>query len=105
MDPAESSMVFRHSETFELAESFFFSAQKRLGPLLADRTAMGAQCFYMAGYYLATTMRPLDAWKLLNHSLACCQTHHRWDSTATEDQQRRSQFQQRIYWATFKSEL
>jgi hypothetical protein len=105
MDPAESSLVFRHSSTFHLAESFFFSAQKRMGPLLSDRSAIGSQCFYMAGYYLATTMRPLEAWKLLNQSLSCCQAHHRWGSTATEDQERRSQLQQRIYWATFKSEL
>ncbi|KUJ09905.1 uncharacterized protein LY89DRAFT_596884 [Mollisia scopiformis] len=105
MDPADSSMMFRRSETFQLAESFFFSAQKRMGPLLTERTAIGAQCFYMAGYYLATTMRPLEAWKLLNQSLSCCQTHRRWDSTATEDEQRRSRLQQRTYWATFKSEL
>lgn len=104
-DSIESSREFRQSAAFQTAELYFFSAQKRMGPLLTDRTVIAAQCFYLAGYYLATTSRPLEAWKLLIQSLACCQGHHDSDSSASLEHQERSQSQQRIYWATFKAEL
>jgi hypothetical protein len=98
---AESSI---ESSLFQNAEQFFFAAQRRMGPLLTDSSVIAAQCYFLAGFYLATTVRPLEAWKLFIQCLACCQAHHS-DTASDFESHDRSQSQQRIYWANFKAEL
>lgn len=97
--------AFRQSAKFRQAESFFFAAQKRLGLLLCGSGVIEAQCFFLAGVYLMSTLRPIEAWKMFVQALACCQgfyTHHSTHDLRSEDDCR---LQQSIYWTCFKSEL
>ena len=67
--PAE----FRQSPSFYEAEAYFLAAQKRMGMLLCRSGVIDAQCFFLAGVYLMTTLRPVQAWKMFVQALACCQ--------------------------------
>ncbi|CAK7227871.1 Zcf27p [Sporothrix curviconia] len=113
---------FRQSAGFHEAEAYFLAAQKRMGMLLCRSGVIDAQCFFLAGVYLMTTLRPVEAWKMFVQALACCQgflvpiesaitaaataaastTSPSAASTATEDG---SNPKRRIYWACYKSEL
>ncbi|CAK7210466.1 Zcf27p [Sporothrix bragantina] len=116
---------FRQSAGFHEAEAYFLAAQKRMGMLLCRSGVIDAQCFFLAGVYLMTTLRPVEAWKMFVQALACCQgflvpiesaitaaaaaggggaamTSPSAASTTTEDG---SNPKRRIYWACYKSEL
>ncbi|KAI5456701.1 hypothetical protein BGZ63DRAFT_396019 [Mariannaea sp. PMI_226] len=97
---------FRHSPAFLKAESYFLAAQKRMGMLLCRSGVIDAQCFFLAGVYLMTTLRPAEAWKMFVQALACCQefavNQQHIDNGYTEGG---SNPKQRIYWTCFKSEL
>lgn len=103
---SELPATFRRSPVFLRAESYFLAAQKRMGMLLCGSGVIEAQCFFLAGAYLMTTLRPVEAWKIFVQALACCQgfrinQRHVEESPAEDG----SDPKQRIYWTCFKSEL
>jgi hypothetical protein len=102
---SETSSNFRRSAEFRQAESFFLAAQKRMGTLLCRSGVIEAQCFFLAGVYLMSTLRPIEGWKMFVQALACCQGFH--DHRRTFDAQYEGvyQLEQSIYWTCFKSEL
>ena len=82
------------------------AAQKRMGMLLCRSRVIDAECFFLAGVYLMTTLRPVEAWKMFVQALACCQgfsiNQQHTDGEQFEDE---SDAKRRIYWTCFKSEL
>ncbi|OQE38064.1 hypothetical protein PENCOP_c009G07705 [Penicillium coprophilum] len=99
-----SSNLFHQSKEFLQAEAYFLAAQKRMGMLLCRSGAIEAQCFFLAGVYLMTNLRSVEAWRMFVQALACCRgfsiphTHGNrhedtWDT------------KQRVYWTCLKSEL
>ncbi|USP81332.1 hypothetical protein yc1106_08606 [Curvularia clavata] len=101
--PSSGSSLDSHSTTsFQRAETFFLAAQKRMGPLLLESGTIEAQVFFLAGVYLMTTMRPVEAWRSFVQALTCCQS---FESTASELSSAEGQMQHGIYWTCFKSEL
>lgn len=82
------------------------AAQKRMGMLLCRSSVIDAQCFFLAGAYLMTTMRPVEAWRMFVQALACCQgfsiDQQDTDGLNLEEE---SNPKRRIYWTCFKSEL
>lgn len=87
-----------------------------MGLLLCSSGIIEAQNFFLAGVYLMTTMRPVEAWKMFVQALACCQgfvpssdVEGGTDPTLGDDgshgRQSESQLYKSIYWTCFKSEL
>ncbi|KAJ5328875.1 hypothetical protein N7452_009265, partial [Penicillium brevicompactum] len=103
-NPVMRSCDFRQSHNFSRAESFFLNAQKRLGMLLTGNGVIEAQCFFLAGVYLMTTLRPMEAWRMFVQGLACCQALQSHDIDHAQSEAEWSPHQ-RIYWTCFKSEL
>ncbi|KAK9236472.1 hypothetical protein V1525DRAFT_420403 [Lipomyces kononenkoae] len=97
--------AFHRSSAFYQAQSYFVAAQKRMGMLLSQSGVIEAQCFFLAGAYLMTTFRPVEAWKMFTQALACCHgfSIHQ-DATSARSGDEWSP-KQRIYWTCFKSEL
>ncbi|KIW05919.1 uncharacterized protein PV09_03112 [Verruconis gallopava] len=94
----------RKSDHFQQAEAFFLAAQKRLWTCMSSESFVNAQCFFLAGVYLMTTLRPIEAWRMFVQALACCHcvpNNHGNDTTDSEQTQLRNS----IYWTCFKSEL
>jgi hypothetical protein len=74
--------------------------------LLCRSGVIEAQCFFLAGVYLMSTLRPIEAWKMFVQALACCQGFHRYQRTLDDTQYEGiHQLEQSIYWTCFKSEL
>ncbi|KAG9252389.1 uncharacterized protein F5Z01DRAFT_625626 [Emericellopsis atlantica] len=109
--PFETSAAFRQSDQFLRGEAFFMAAQRRMGTLLCKSGIVEAQIFFLAGVYLMTTLRPVEAWKMFVQALACCQgfvpTAHRdaEGQHGDDPRQAESQLHKSIYWTCFKSEL
>jgi hypothetical protein len=99
------STNFHQSPEFRQADSFFFAAQKRMGMLLCRSGVIEAQCFFLAGVYLMSTMRPIEAWKMFVQALACCQGFHDHRRAFEPELEDERQLEQSIYWTCFKSEL
>ncbi|KAF9885026.1 hypothetical protein FE257_000849 [Aspergillus nanangensis] len=97
-----SSSSFRQSKEFLQAESYFRSAQMRMGMLLCKSGTIEAQCFFLAGVYLMSTLRPVGAWRMFVQALACCQGFF---IHQTSDYDEDWDTKQRIYWTCLKSEL
>jgi len=102
---AQDSSAFRQSTEFKQAESFFFAAQKRMGLLLCKSGVVEAQCFFLAGVYLMSTLRPIEAWKMFVQALACCQGFYSEKRTPNAQNESEQRLQESIYWTCFKSEL
>lgn len=102
--PGVPSALFHQSKSFLQAEAYFCAAQKRMGPLLGSSGVIEAQCFFLAGVYLMTTLRPIAAWRMFVQALACCQGFSilRRNDPSYEDE---GNTKQTIYWTCFKSEL
>lgn len=98
----DSSKDYRSMLCFQRAEAFFLAAQKRMGALLFGTGITEAQVFFLAGVYLMTTMRPVDAWRAFVQALTCCQSFQPKASDAAPEE---AQLQHGIYWTCFKSEL
>lgn len=64
-----------------------------------------AQCFFLSGVYLMTTMRPLAAWRMFVQALTCCQVLLSGVDKTGGAEQRQIGLQQSLYWTCFKSEL
>lgn len=74
--------------------------------LLCRSGVIDAQCFFLAGVYLMTTLRPVEAWKMFVQALACCQTFAVDQQHADGgNPENGSDPKRRIYWTCFKSEL
>jgi len=90
-----------------IATSLFVAAQRRLGPIVGQAGVVQAQCLFLAGVFLMSALRPLDAWRMFLQSLAICQNFsfcrtskfarslHTWSSTPAEES---------VYWSSWKSE-
>lgn len=77
-----------------------------MGMLLCSSGVIEAQCFFLAGVYLMTTLRPVEAWKMFVQALACCQAFAMDEqNTDGRNPEHGSNSKRRIYWACFKSEL
>jgi hypothetical protein len=100
-----TSSAFRQSPGFKQAESFFFAAQKRMGLLLCRSGVVEAQCFFLAGVYLMSTIRPIEAWKMFVQALACCQGFYSEKRVLDSSNESEQRLQESIYWTCFKSEL
>jgi hypothetical protein len=100
----ETSSNFRRSKKFKQAESLFFAAQKRMGMLLCKGGVVEAQCFFLAGVYLMSTLRPMEAWRMFVQAVACCQSFQK-PRHIDMNHEEEPQLEQSIYWSCFKSEL
>jgi hypothetical protein len=103
--PSENSSSSRQLPAFQQAEAFFYAAQKRMGILLCKSGILEAQCFFLAGVYLMTTFRIVEAWKVFVQALACCQGLPNPEFINEVQYENEKQLQQSIYWTCFKSEL
>ena len=95
----------RKQPYFRQAESYFLAAQRRLGLLLCRSGVIEAQCFFLAGVYLMTCIRPLEAWKMFVQALACCQSFYSGKSLPSAESEPDRRLKESIYWTCFKSEL
>lgn len=76
-----------------------------MGMLLCRSGVIDAQCFFLAGVYLMTTLRPVEAWKMFVQASACCQGFSVDQHTGGGCSEGESNPERRIYWTCFKSEL
>lgn len=76
-----------------------------MGVLLCRSGVIEAQCFFLAGVYLMSTMRPIEGWKMFVQALACCQGFHNYHRPLDVQYEGVQQLEQSIYWTCFKSEL
>jgi hypothetical protein len=76
-----------------------------MGMLLCKSGVIEAQCFFLAGVYLMSTLRPIEAWKMFVQALACCQGFLGNERTFDPLDEEERQLQQSIYLTCFKSEL
>ncbi|KAH8590034.1 hypothetical protein B0O99DRAFT_635488 [Bisporella sp. PMI_857] len=102
---SENSINGYRLEAFRQAEAFFSAAQKRMGAFFCSNEILDAQCFFLAGVYLMATLRPIEAWKMFVHALACCQCFPTPTSSDTFQNDELLQSQESLYWTCFKSEL
>ena len=100
-----TSSPSRGSVDFHQAESCFSAAQRRMGILLSRTGILEAQCFFLAGVYLMSILRPIEAWRMFVQAMACCQGFHTSKSTADGQLEDEQKLQNSIYWTCFKSEL
>ncbi|CAI7633554.1 unnamed protein product [Penicillium manginii] len=97
------SNLFRQSKEFLQGEAYFLAAQKRMGILLCSGGVIEVQCFFLAGVYLMTTLRSVEAWRMFVQALACCEG---FSILRTNDCHEDAwETKQRIYWTCLKSEL
>jgi hypothetical protein len=90
---------------FQQAESCFSAAQKRMGILLSRTGILEAQCFFLAGVYLMSILRPIEAWRMFVQAMACCQGFHTSRTALGSQIEDEQKLQNSIYWTCFKSEL
>lgn len=76
-----------------------------MGTLLCRSGVVEAQCFFLAGVYLMSTLRPIEGWKMFVQALACSQGFHSHRSQFDSQYEGVYQLEQSIYWTCFKSEL
>ncbi|KAJ5392627.1 hypothetical protein N7509_008117 [Penicillium cosmopolitanum] len=97
------STLFRQSKEFLQGEAYFLAAQKRMGMLLCRGGVIEVQCFFLAGVYLMTTLRSVEAWRMFVQALACCEG---FSILRTNDCHEAAwETKQRVYWTCLKSEL
>ncbi|CRG91074.1 hypothetical protein PISL3812_08122 [Talaromyces islandicus] len=93
------------SVAFQQAESYFLAAQMRMGALFYDGGVIAAQSFVIAGMYLMSTLRPVDARKMFVQALACCQALFNHEGATSASPEGKWSHEQNIYWTCFKSEF
>ncbi|KAJ5816220.1 hypothetical protein N7447_008453 [Penicillium robsamsonii] len=98
-----SPSLFRQSKEFLQGEAYFLAAQKRMGMLLCRSGVIEAQCFFLAGVYLMTKLRSVEASRMFVQALACCEG---FSILRTNDRHEDAwETKQRVYWTCLKSEL
>ena len=73
--------------------------------LLCRSGVIEAQCFFLAGVYLMSIMRPIEGWKMFVQALACCHGFHNYRRPQDVQHEGAQHLEQSIYWTCFKSEL
>ncbi|EXJ74861.1 uncharacterized protein A1O5_01557 [Cladophialophora psammophila CBS 110553] len=71
--PAHPEKVFGQDQ----ATALFLAAEQRLGYAVASTGIMQAQCLFLAGVFLMSSLRPFDAWRMFLQALAMCRTFKR----------------------------
>jgi hypothetical protein len=102
--PGDASDVRQHPG-FKQAEAFYNAAQTRMGILLSRSGVVEAQCFFLAGVYLMSTLRPLEGWKMFVQALASCQAFYGGVELTAGENDRDKRLREAIYWTCFKSEF
>lgn len=82
------------------ATALFLAAQQRLGPVLVSAGIMQAQCLFLAGVFLMSSLRPVDAWRLFLQALVMCRTFEMTLTTKATD----TVAAESVYWSAWKSE-
>lgn len=104
--------VAPHTKAYRDAETFFYAAQKRMGPLLLQPSIVGTQCLFLSGVYLMCVFRPTHAWRYFSNALAACQ-YFPFLAKAAPAQATASPgaevsaadvLEQAVYWSAWKSE-
>jgi hypothetical protein len=100
-----SSHSLTHAELEKShAMSYFHSAMMRLGTAMISTGVIGAQCLFLAGVFLMSTMKPFEAWRLFLQALAHCQS---WTNISKRDRTPSSTElaeEESVYWSSWKSE-
>ena len=105
--PLSSSSVSTDEVTLLIPNALFTASLKRLGPALGSAGVVQAQCLFLAGVFLMSTLRPFDAWRMFLQSLAICQSFTYCDQPdRLGDGRSRSTVEAEgsIYWSSWKSE-
>lgn len=76
-----------------------------MGALLSRSGIVEAQCFFLAGVFLMSTIRPLEGWKMFVQALASCQAFYGGVEMTASETDRGKRLRESIYWTCFKSEL
>jgi hypothetical protein len=93
------------------ATSLFHAAQKRIGALLGRSSTLEAQCFFLSGVFLMSTLQPMHAWRNFVQALACCQEFEFAKQSVLPDSNQRLEgfggttAEESVYWTCWKSEL
>ncbi|EHY55089.1 hypothetical protein ABEF92_004375 [Exophiala dermatitidis] len=94
--PAQSEKQYDQ----EQATALFLAAQQRLGPVLMTAGIMQAQCLFLAGVFLMSSLRPFDAWRMFLQALTMCRTFEKTMSCDATD----TVAAESVYWSAWKSE-
>ncbi|KAL4789155.1 hypothetical protein BDV19DRAFT_395322 [Aspergillus venezuelensis] len=82
------------------ATALFEAAQQRFGAVFVRAGVVEAQCFFLAGVFLMSSLRPLDAWRMFLQALSICRTAMR----TTQCSRAHSLELESVYWSSWKSE-
>lgn len=100
-------------ERLAMAESYFQASQRRIGMLYHQTSLVVAQCSFLTGVYLMSTMQILPAWKCFVQAGTQClvwlTSNGRMKGTnnriPVEDGSRANYAEESLYWSCLKSEL
>lgn len=104
LSPSVSTDDELHSST---PNTLFVASLKRLGPTLGSAGVVQAQCLFLAGVFLMSTLRPFDAWRMFLQSLAICQSFtycDQPDPLSDGESGSTVEAEGSIYWSAWKSE-
>ena len=105
--PLSSPSVSTDEVTSSIPNALFTASLKRLGPSLGSSGVVQAQCLFLAGVFLMSTLRPFDAWRMFLQSLAICQSFTYCDQPERQGDGRSRptvEAEGSIYWSSWKSE-
>lgn len=93
------------SQRYSAATSYFYAAQKRIGPLMSGGGLLAAQCLFFSGVFMATVFDKSAAWRYFSQALACCQEFSSGCLPSSHtDVMQLSPEEQAVYWSAWKSE-
>ncbi|KAK7923578.1 hypothetical protein PG985_007649 [Apiospora marii] len=106
--------VAPHTKAYRDAETFFYAAQKRMGPLILQPSIIGTQCLFLSGVYLMCVFRLTHAWRYFSNALAACQNFPFLTKSPSSqvvaaaspgsDISADDVLEQAVYWSAWKSE-
>jgi hypothetical protein len=105
--PLSSPSFPTDDATSSLSNSLFMASLKRLGPTVGSTGVVQAQCLFLAGVFLMSTLRPFDAWRMFLQSLAICQSFtycNQPDPLGDGGSRSTVEAEESIYWSSWKSE-
>ncbi|CAG8171058.1 unnamed protein product [Penicillium olsonii] len=80
--------------------TFFYAAQQRLGIAFAHTNIRSAQCFFLAGVFLMSAIRPFDAWRMFCQALNICKIAKRTMTYSPDE----AGILENLFWSSWKSE-
>lgn len=110
VSPFNASQVQLDAQSSAAAQSYFKSAQRRIGTVMGQGDYLEAQCHFYSGVYLMIQLKPLQAWQRFNQGLACCQqftcANIAYQSLSRSPSPTRLTLpaQESVYWSCWKSE-